>query len=69
MEYQKSRVRSKVEFAFHIVKDLFGFRKTRYKGLNKLETKAYMLFASANLYMLLMGKRNSTGLQKRKALA
>ena len=69
MEYQKSRVRSKVEFAFHIVKDLFGFRKTRYKGLKKLETKAYMLFASANLYMLLMGKQNSTGLQKRKALA
>lgn len=37
MEYQKSRVRCKVEFAFHIVKDIFGFRKTRYRGLKKLE--------------------------------
>lgn len=69
MEHQKSRVRCKVEFAFHIVKDIFGFRKTRYRGLKKLEAKAYMLFASANFYMILMGQRNSPGLQKRKALA
>ena len=69
MEYQKSRVRCKVEFAFHIVKDIFGFRKTRYKGLKKLEAKAYMLFASANFYMILMGKRNSSRLQQRGALA
>ena len=68
MEYQKSRVRCKVEFAFHIVKDIFGFRKTRYKGLKKLEAKAYMLFASANFYMILMGARNSSRLQQRGAL-
>ena len=69
MEYQKSRVRCKVEFAFHIVKDIFGFRKTRYKGLKKLEAKAYMLFASANFYMVLMGTRNSSRLQQRGTLA
>ena len=69
MEYQKSRVRCKVEFAFHIVKDIFGFRKTRYKGLKKLEAKAYMLFASANFYMVLMGARNSSRLQQRGTLA
>ena len=68
MEYQKSRVRCKVEFVFHIVKDIFGFRKTPYKGLKKLEAKAYMLFGCANLYMFAMGERNSR-LQKRKALA
>ena len=69
MEYQKSRVRCKVEFAFHIVKDIFGFRKTRYKGLKKLEAKAYMLFASANFYIVLMGTRNSSRLQQRGTLA
>lgn len=53
MEYQKSRVRSKVEYIFHIIKDIFGFRKTPYRGLKKLETRAYMLMASANVYMLL----------------
>ena len=68
IEYQKSRVRSKVEFAFHVVKDLFNFRKTRYKGLKKLETTVYMLFASANFYMILIGQKASTKLQRRKAL-
>ena len=53
MEYQKSRVRCKVEYVFHVIKDIFKFRKTPYRGLKKLETKAYMLLASANLYMLL----------------
>lgn len=58
-EYQKSRVRCKVEFSFHVIKDIFGFRKTPYKGLKKLETKANMLAASANLYMIIMGARNT----------
>ena len=69
MEHQKSRVRCKVEFAFHIIKDIFGFRKTRYRGLSKLEARANMLFASANLYMVIMGERNTIKLQQRKALA
>ena len=67
-EYQKSRVRCKVEYVFHIVKDIFGFRKTRYRGLKKLEAKANMLFASANLYMILMADLGTSTLQKRKAL-
>ena len=68
-EYQKFRVRCKVEYVFHIVKDIFGFRKTRYRGLKKLEAKANMLFASANFYMVLMGQHCSSRIQKRKALA
>ena len=69
IKYQKSRVRSKFEFAFHVVKDLFNFRKTRYRGLKKLEaTVVYMLFATANFYMILMGQKGSTKLQRRKAL-
>lgn len=52
-ERQKSRVRCKVEYVFHIIKDVFRFRKTPYKGLKKLEAKAFMLAACANIYMLL----------------
>ncbi len=59
MEYQKSRVRSKVEYVFHIVKDIFGFRKTPYRGLRKLEAAGNVLFASANLYMIWKGRQNA----------
>ena len=52
MEYLKSSVRSKVEFPFRIVKRIFGFRKTAYRGLKKNENRLYMLFACSNLYML-----------------
>jgi IS5 family transposase len=34
-EKEKSRIRAKVEFPFHIVKNLFKFRKTVYRGLAK----------------------------------
>jgi len=52
-EYQKSRVRSKVEYAFFIIKRIFGYRKVHYRGLAKNKTQAYMLCACANLYMLM----------------
>ena len=65
-EYQKSRVRCKVEYVFHVIKDVFHFRKTRYKGIKKLETKGYMLFASANLYMIQTGKRLAAEINARR---
>ena len=46
-----SKVRSKVEHPFRIVKDLWGHRKTRYKGLKKNLSQMYMLFALANIFM------------------
>ena len=52
IEYQKSRVRSKVEYVFLVIKRLFGYRKIRYRGIEKNRTHAYMLCACANLYML-----------------
>jgi len=52
MEYQKSRVRSKVEYPFLIIKRIFGYRKVRYRGLHKNRTQAHTLCALANLYML-----------------
>jgi len=51
-EYQKSRVRCKVEYVFHVVKNIFKFKKVRYKGLAKNSCQMYTLFTLANLYML-----------------
>lgn len=55
LEKRKSSVRCKVEYVFHIVKDTFHWRKTRYKGIYKNDCHAHLLFASANLYMLVGG--------------
>lgn len=52
LEKRKSSVRCKVEYVFHIVKDIFRWRKARYKGIKKNTDYAYLAFASANLYML-----------------
>ena len=56
-EYQKSRVRSKVEYVFHVIKGIFGFRKTRYKGLAKLKTQLDVLCASASFFMLASARK------------
>jgi transposase, IS5 family len=45
-----SSVRSKVEFPFNIVKNLWKHRKVRYRGLAKNTLQFTMLFALANLY-------------------
>lgn len=50
-EHEKSSVRAKVEHVFGIVKGLFGYRKTRYRGLRKQSAKQNMMFALANLYL------------------
>lgn len=52
MEYRKSSVRSKVEYVFHIMKNIFGYKKVRYKGLEKNFAQQNLLLALANLYML-----------------
>ena len=49
-EHEKSSIRAKVEHIFAVVKGLFHFRKTRYRGLAKQTQKLNMLFALANLY-------------------
>ena len=48
-ERQKSSVRAKVEHIFQIIKHIFRFRKTRYRGIAKNTTKMLMLFALANI--------------------
>ena len=48
-ERRKAQVRSRVEHPFHIVKNLFRFRKVRYRGLRKNLAQLHTLFALANL--------------------
>lgn len=50
-EHEKSSVRAKVEHIFGVVKKLFGYRKTRYRGLKKQTQKLNIMFALANLYL------------------
>jgi IS5 family transposase len=47
----KSRVRSKVEHPFRILKRIFGFTKVRYRGLWKNHQWVCAAFALVNLYM------------------
>jgi len=49
IERQKSKVRSKVEHAFQIMKVRFGCRKTRYRGIEKNWMMLYMVFTGVNL--------------------
>jgi len=49
LERLKASVRAKVEHPFHVVKNLFGHRKVRYKGLAKNRAQLFSLFALANL--------------------
>jgi len=50
-EHEKSSVRCKVEHVFSVVKNLFCYRKTRYRGLRKQTAKLNIMFALANLYL------------------
>ncbi len=50
-EHQKSSVRCKVEHVFAVVKNIFRYRKTRYRGLRKQTAKLNIIFALANLYL------------------
>lgn len=48
-EQLKASIRAKVEHPFHVVKNLFRHKKTRYKGLAKNEAQLFSLFGLANL--------------------
>jgi IS5 family transposase len=49
LEKVKAQIRAVVEHPFHILKNLFGFRKVRYRGLAKNTTQLFTLFALVNL--------------------
>ncbi len=48
----RSATRARIEHAFHVVKNLWGFTKVRYRGLAKNTARLYTMFALANLYLL-----------------
>jgi transposase, IS5 family len=48
-EQLKASVRAKVEHPFHVIKNLFRHRMTRYKGLAKNEAQLFSLFGLANI--------------------
>ena len=50
-EHAKSSVRSKVEHVFAVVKGKFRYRKTRLRGLYKVDAQLHMLFALSNLVL------------------
>jgi IS5 family transposase len=48
----KSRVRAKVEHVFGVIKNIFGFRKVRYRGLAKNLHQLKVTAALTNLYIV-----------------
>lgn len=48
----RSRTRARGEHPFRVIKQLWGFQKTRYRGLAKNLARAQTMFALANLYAL-----------------
>ena len=51
IERTKASIRAKVEHPFHVIKNLFGYRKVRYKGLAKNQAQLFSLFGLANLVL------------------
>jgi IS5 family transposase len=47
----KSKVRAKVEHPFHILKCVFGYRKVRYRGIDKNANRLFVSFGLVNLYL------------------
>ena len=50
-ERAKAQIRAKVEHPFHVVKNLFRYRKVRYRGLLKNTAQLFTLFALGNLIL------------------
>jgi IS5 family transposase len=50
--------RQKIEYVFHVIKNIFHYRKNAYKGLAKNHQRTAVLLGMANLYMLSIAGRN-----------
>lgn len=48
---KSNRTRARVEHIFGVVKNLWDYRKVRYRGIDKNAAQVFTLFALANLYM------------------
>ena len=52
LERVKAQIRARIEHPFHVVKNLFGHKKLRYRGLAKNASQLNVMFALANLVLL-----------------
>ena len=52
VERKKAQIRALVEHPFHIVKNVFGYKKVSYRGLHKNGVRLYAQFALANLVLV-----------------
>jgi len=50
-ERRKAQIRAIVEHPFHVIKNLFGYRKVSYRGIANYEARAKAAAALANLYI------------------
>ena len=50
--HRQGKVRAIVEHVFHVVKNIFQHRKTRYKGLYKNAVQVFSQFMLANIYLV-----------------
>ncbi len=48
---KSNRTRARVEHAFGVIKHLWGYRKVRYRGLEKNGAQVFALFALVNFYL------------------
>jgi hypothetical protein len=51
VETAKAHFRSKVEYPFRVIKQQFGFQKTRLRGMAKNHCKIYVMAALTNLFL------------------
>lgn len=64
IEQAKASIRAKVEHPFHIIKNILGLKKVRYRGLAKNAAQLFTLFGLANL---LVAKRSLFALHAQSA--
>jgi IS5 family transposase len=50
--HTKSKIRSRVEHMFGVIKRVFGFNKVRYRGLAKNANRVFVTAALANIFMV-----------------
>jgi hypothetical protein len=51
IETAKAHIRAKVEHPFRVIKQQFGFQKTRLRGMAKNRCKVHVIAALTNLYL------------------
>ncbi|POB00591.1 hypothetical protein C2134_00545 [Chromobacterium sinusclupearum] len=51
VETVKAKIRAKVEHPFRVIKQQFGYLKTRYRGLKKNTAQLMTLFGLANIWL------------------